>query len=161
MLTVISLLSQSCKKAAGDPLVISVNNSTAGSFYSSLPSGYFKTITTLTISGNIDVRDFITLRDSMPNLSVLTLTDATILAYTYRFGTANADSVSYPANAIPEGAFYSIKTQLGKTSLTTVVLPTSATIIGNNAFNGCTALTSVTGSSIASVGTYAFYNCSL
>jgi hypothetical protein len=161
MLTVISLLFQSCKKETSNPVLLIVNNSTAGNLYSSLPPGYFKTITTLILSGNIDVRDFIILRDSMPNLSVLLLTNANISAYTYKLGTANADSLNYPANAIPDGAFYNIKTQKGKTSLTAVAIPSTVTIIGNNAFNGCTALKAVTASSISSIGSYAFYNCSV
>ena len=46
------------------------------------------------------------------------------------------------------------------TSLTSVTIPNSVTSIGEYAFYGCTSLTSITiGNSVTSIGLYAFYGC--
>ena len=70
-----------------------------------------KTVINLTINGTIDARDFKTLRDSMPLLSVLNLNNVTIVAYNGNEGTENYYSDNsayyYPANAIPQFAFSS------------------------------------------------------
>jgi hypothetical protein len=48
-----------------------------------------------------------------------------------------------------------------KSTLTSVVLGTSATIIGNNAFQSCSSLASITiPNSVTSIGNYAFFSCS-
>jgi hypothetical protein len=49
----------------------------------------------------------------------------------------------------------------GCSSLTSVTIPNSVTSIGESAFFGCSALTSVTiPNSVTSIGSRAFYNCS-
>ena len=55
---------------------------TAGFLADSLTSGEKNTITNLTLTGTIDARDFVTMRDSMPVLAVLDLSGATIATYT-------------------------------------------------------------------------------
>ena len=48
----------------------------------------------------------------------------------------------------------------GCTGLTSIVIGNSVTSIGNYAFEGCTGLTSITiPNSVKSIGNYAFYNC--
>jgi len=59
----------------------------------------------------------------------------------------------------PNRFFYNGGT--GKTSLTSVIIPTSVTAIGDMAFENCTRLTSITiPSSVTDIGMEAFYNCS-
>ena len=49
----------------------------------------------------------------------------------------------------------------GCSGLTSVTIPNSVTSIGDRAFEGCSGLTSVTiGNFVTSIGKYAFYNCS-
>ncbi len=57
-------------------------------------------------------------------------------------------------SSIPDNAFK------GCTSLTSVPIPASVTSIGSSAFSGCTSLTSVTiPNSVTSIGDYAFEDC--
>ena len=50
---------------------------------------------------------------------------------------------------------------MGCSGLTSVTIPNNVTSIGNNAFMGCSGLTSVTiGNSVTSIGDYAFRECS-
>ncbi len=57
-------------------------------------------------------------------------------------------------SSIPDNAFK------GCTSLTSVPIPASVTSIGSSAFSGCTSLTSVTiPASVTSIGDYAFSSC--
>jgi len=99
------------------------------------------TTTTLTLKGVIDARDFKTMRDMMPALESVDLSEVTIAAYTGDEGTSMYNTV-YPANTIPEYAF--IDSKNGKIKLTHFVLPITATSIGSAAFYGCGNLTNVT-----------------
>lgn len=96
----------------------------------------------LSISGTIDARDFVTLRDSFPVLEILDLSDATIVAYEGDYGPT-IWSTSYPANTIPFCAFFDFETYKSKLSLTSVTLPSSLQTVGLYAFNSCKGLTSV------------------
>ena len=65
------------------------------------------------------------------------------------------DGKDYSVTSIGNNAFY------GCTGLTSVTIPNSVTSIGNNAFYGCSGLTSVTiGNSVTSIGSSAFSGCS-
>ena len=76
-------------------------------------------VTHLVINDTIDSRDFATMRDNMPNLSVLDLSNATIAAYNGTEGSAGLRVYYYSANAIPEFAFYNPETSYGKFKLST------------------------------------------
>jgi len=118
-------------------------------------SAYLATVTNLTITGTIDACDFKTMRDGMPLLAMLDISTVTIAAYSGTEGTETGD-VIYPVNEIPISAL------AYKASLTSVVMPSSITSIGNDAFNNCTELsgTLVIPSSVITIGDFAFNSCS-
>ena len=69
--------------------------------------------------------------------------------------TVTYSSTTYSVASIGDNAFY------GCSSLTSMTIPSSITSIGDKAFYGCSSLTSVTiPSSVTSIGEWAFYGCS-
>lgn len=136
-------------------------NVTAGGLFTALTSTELNTVSNLTITGTIDARDFVTMRDDMPSLAILDLSGANIAAYSGTAGTLYVNT-TYPANEIPQNAFYNGNTYASKTSLTTIKLPSSSVSIGRSAFQGCSGLTGTFSipSSITSIGDNAFQNCS-
>ncbi|MBL7967057.1 MAG: leucine-rich repeat protein [Prolixibacteraceae bacterium] len=143
-----------------------------------LMAGQLSGITSLTLSGTIDARDFKTMRDDMPVLASIDLSDVTITKYSGTEGTAGNDVIDYSANVVPEGALN------GKTCLTSITLPKSVTSIAywafkdckglfaiiipthtisieHQAFLNCTGLKSITiPSSVMSIRNESFHNCS-
>lgn len=117
------------------------------------------TITELTITGTIDVRDIKYMRDSMPELAYLDLKDAEIAAYTENVGTIGSISYIYPANTLPDNSFFIYPTDNG--TLKNIVLPFSLTSIGVCAFDGRTGLTTIIiPESVTSIANGAFADCS-
>jgi hypothetical protein len=134
-----------------------VNLATAGTLSTVLTSDERNTITSLTITGNIDALDFKTMRDEM-HVAVLNLSSVTIVAYNGTEGTSISNSV-YPDSTIPEAAFYK-SDMFSKSSLMSIVLPSNVTSIGEYAFFDCFALnTIVIPSSMTSIGDFAFGFC--
>ena len=135
---------------------------TAGSLNTALPHLELSLVTSLTLTGNINARDFKTMRDSMPLLANIDLSGSIIVAYT---GTAGTDPTksSYEANAIPPSAFsYTFfNVNYYKTSLVSFIFPASITSIGDHSFFGCSGLTgSLTiPPMVTSIGNTAFCNC--
>ena len=116
--------------------------------------GNATSITNLTLTGYMDARDMLFIRDNMTVLAVLDLSKDTIVEYK---GTGN---VSYPANTLPEYAFYNLSSKKSKTTLTSIIFPENMISIGRLAFFGCSGLTSVSLiSGITSIGDSAFSNC--
>jgi len=114
------------------------------------------TLTSLKLLGNIDARDFKTMRDSIPLLADLNMSGVTIMQYSGFQGTIGIGNFYYPINEISINAF-SINGK-GKATLKTVIIPLSAKSIGNNAFENCTGLTEITiPASISSISTSAFF----
>lgn len=133
-------------------------NLTPGNLGTILSASDLSNITKLIITGNIDARDFKTMRDKMPLLTELDLSGANIVAYKGYEGTSIVGSSEYPMNAIPESAFYN--GNVGKSTLTSVVLPLSLTSIGQNAFSYCSGLRGFNVPSlVTSLGNGAFRNC--
>jgi hypothetical protein len=126
---------------------------------STLAGPYLTTVTNLTVTGNIDARDVATMRDYMPLLAVLDLSGVSINTYTGIATTTN--STTYPANEMPQYAFYNSNTSVGKTSLKSIVFPSSITTIGDMAFLGCKGLTNISiPASVTFIGLNVFGNCS-
>jgi hypothetical protein len=118
-------------------------------------------VTHLTLTGSIDARDVRFMRDSMPFLTELDLSGATVVAYEGEAGTI-PDTLAYPAGEMPEYSFYNPSTATAKTSLTSVKLPESLTAIGSAAFAFCSGLSgSLTlPESLTAIGNEAFAYCS-
>ncbi len=137
----------------------SVNVPSPGTL-NTLAKAYLTTVAFLTVTGNIDARDFKTMRDSMTSLVVLNLANVTIKGYTGTNGTQDSNSDTYASNAIPQCAFYNSQTGKGKI-LKSIELPDNITNIGYNAFYGVSnlggALTIPSG--VTSIGDKAFANC--
>ncbi len=155
-----------------------INVSTPGTLRSLLTANELSTVTNLTVSGNIDARDFTTFRRSkMPNLVKVDISNVSIVEYNGTAGTYGG-SILYPANELPLYAFYDFGpcisevilpnsiTSIGKqafywSNLTSVIIPDLVTNIGESAFEVCSFLKSVTfGKSVKFIGKNAFASCS-
>ena len=130
----------------------------AGGLSAALTTTEKNAIKILTVKGTIDARDFKTLRDDMPLLSGIDLSQTTILAYSGTEGTYSTASTDYPANTIPRLAFF---TSEGKSGLKSIILPNNLVSIGRSAFNKCSGLTSINiPSTVTSIAYAAFNYCS-
>jgi uncharacterized repeat protein (TIGR02543 family) len=119
-----------------------------------------KNYTQLTLTGYIDARDIAFLRDSIPYLTELDLSGATIVAFEGEGGTYTRDSIYYPANQMPPYSFCNPYTGEAKTFLTSIVLPNGLTSIGDGAFYRNSGLRSISiPNGVTSIGGYTFYNC--
>ena len=141
-------------------LPLPVIASTAGGLSAAITtSGYsLATLTEISITGTLDARDFVTLRDNMPLLSTVDMSAATIGAYNGSAGT-HAGILVYPANELPRFAFCTAS-WVGKATLVSVVIPSTVTSLGMLAFYGCHNLTAVTiPTSVVSIGSSVFTYC--
>ena len=119
-------------------------------------------LTNITLSGNIDARDFAFLRDKVKLLSVLDLTSASVKSYSGVDGTYTGTVTTYAANEVPAYAFYDPLFFTYKSTLTSIKLPSTATKIGTCAFyyNWNLAGTVNIPASLTTISDYAFYGCS-
>jgi ACT domain-containing protein len=132
-------------------------NVTVGGLFSALNSTELSTVTNLIITGTIDARDFKTMRDNMPALTDIDISGTNIAAYSGSDGTYNYN-YNFLGNWIPDYAFLNSSSFIAKTSLKSILLPSSITSIGKYAFRGCTGLLSVTiPALVTTIGEYAFY----
>ena len=105
-----------------------------------------KTITDLTITGTMDVRDFYVIRDNMPELKTLDLSAVTVSAF-------NDNVTFFKANEIPVSG-------LSNCTFTTVSLPKNITSIADYGLNGCNNLLSITiPTTVNSLGMMSFDYC--
>ena len=92
-------------------------------------------ISVLKVTGKMSVKDWTFVKNSLPAIEI--------------FDISETDLTAVPAEALR-----------GKEKLTTLHLPSSVTIIGNNAFNNCRKLTIVDGcDNVTEIGYYAFGYC--
>jgi hypothetical protein len=133
---------------------------TAGELGNLLTPTLKANITELVVTGSIDARDFKCMRDELPRLTSLDLSAVSILEYNGEGGT-QVNAASYPANELPQSAFFNRTTYDGKTSLRFIVLPKSITSIGHFAFYHCYNIsTALIPNLVVSIGDYAFNFCS-
>ena len=160
LLTTVFLLSLFLSLTGQAQILKSVNLSNAGSLSMILTADELLTLTSLSITGTMDARDFKTLRDKMPLLSEIDLSNATVIAYSGNEGTYSIYRMNYSANTIPQNAFNNYNSTIGKTTLTSIKLPEKLTSIGYSSFAYCTGLTTITiPSTVSELGDYAFRNC--
>ncbi len=107
-------------------------NSTAGNFSNLISANDRASADNLKVTGEIDARDFRYIRDNMPLLTYLDLSEAKINAYSGNGGTRNYYSDNYPKDELPLIAF--------SAKLTTLKLPSSLNAINYDAFSGCIGL---------------------
>ncbi len=108
-------------------------------------------VVSLKVSGTINGYDIMVIRNKMPNLHYLDLTNADIVAnnYEYRTGYHTED------NVIGEGMFCELE------KLSSLKLPDSAVSMGSNIAGFCTNLKEVVlPSKLEDIGSGAFYKCS-
>ena len=111
-------------------------------------------ITQLTVTGEMDARDFLFITDQLTELTSLDLSQVAVVAVdggAVLYGTVT----SYPADEIPRTAFFGKK-------LTSVALPTGLKAIGFAAFAGCYQLQQVTlPETVTYIDDYAFSGSAL
>jgi len=129
----------------------------AGSLQATL-GNKLDTIRYLSLIGNIDARDFKTMRDKMPFLIEVDLKNASIVKYTGTEGTIGSAMESYNDNSIPEYAF---NKEPGKCySIQQITFPQNLKIIDKNAFYKCDDLQNVViPAPVEVVNTNAFRHC--
>lgn len=118
---------------------LSVNMTCEAGQLASLSTDYAASVKNLILTGNIDARDVKTLRDKMMQLENLDLSGVSIVSYSGRMGTSTG-VMDYPANEMPTSSFMDTATGKGKSSIKTVVFPTTLTSIGDRSFYGCNDL---------------------
>lgn len=137
---------------------------TSGTLSSLLTEKEKNTITSLTLIGTVDAREFRTMRLEMPNLVMLDLSQTTIEAFTDSTDKSR-EIVIYPANTIPTNQSWNADhltryALAGHPNLSIVKLPASLTAIGSWAFMFCSHLSSIElPSSVTNIGIYAFFAC--
>jgi hypothetical protein len=131
----------------------------AGTLFSKMTGTELATVTDLILSGTIDARDFVTMRDKMVRVVRIDLSDAYISDYKGKDGTTQFN-IPYPPNTIPVNAFMN-EDYISKTSLISIILPNSITSIGVCAFYGCKGLIRIRiPKSVTTIGDGAFQGCS-
>lgn len=117
-------------------------------------------ITNLIVSGNIDARDVKFMRDDMTLLATVDISAAYIQAYSGTEGTYPWGTYNYPNSELPKFSFSNGSTGLSKSSLQSVVLPTTLVSIGDDAFYNCDGLTTMNvPNSVSKIGYASFQMC--
>jgi hypothetical protein len=176
---ILFLFSVSCSIILSAQVRKTIDVANPGTLYSILSANEINKITNLTLTGTIDARDFLIIRDSLIAIDTLDLSGVSIAAFDGINGTNSYiyNSYSYAANQIPYAAFsdhYGFKSIILPASITsiadyafyycenvtTVNIPSSVTEIGYESFAHCSAIDSIIIPPIvASIGESAFYDC--
>jgi len=139
-----------------------VHMTVAGTLADSLSATDRENITNLTVTGIINAKDFVIIRNKSLWLTSVDLSQCTIVASTCKGGLTRDDNTGqtylidsvFEANALPQNAF------LGNQRLASIILPSTITSIGSYAFNFCDHLTSIViPDSVTFIGKNAFRSC--
>ncbi len=114
----------------------------AGLLGSSLTTMEVNSVTKLTLKGTMDARDFKFMRDSMPLLKELDLSDVNVTSYTGNYGTLTYNG-NYSADQLPSQAFYRRIKGSDLTYPTSLILPKTLTSLGSDCFSFCIGLDSI------------------
>ena len=107
-------------------------------------------ITSLTVTGQMDARDFKFIADELDALTSINLSGVTIMSYSNHLKPLFNNEVDYQENCIPALAFFGKK-------ITQITLPPGIKAIGMAAFAGCNQLVNFTfPEGLDSIGAYAF-----
>ena len=146
---------------ASSVVEVDINTSSAGTLQTTLATAGtdLTTITKLTVHGPVNAIDFKLMRDNMPVLATIDLSNATVAAIssattlgTNRDVNGNPVSTLYLANVIPKYALYN------KKSTAAVVLPLGLDSIDGNAFQQNDNLQTINiPEGIKTIGSYAFH----
>lgn len=150
-----------CSVNIASQTVKTVNVTTQGTLKNLISDTESKLVSTLTVSGNIDARDFAFMRDKMKVLSIIDLTSAVIKSYSGTDGTNTGINTTYPINEIPMYAFYNPYLLTYKSSLTSIKFPSGLVSIGTLSFYYAWNLTGTITfpPTVKSITNYAFYGC--
>ncbi|MCQ2288604.1 MAG: leucine-rich repeat protein [Muribaculaceae bacterium] len=122
-----------------------VINNTAGALQGNTAS---KDITSLTVTGTIDARDFKFIADSLTQLTELDLSQAQIVAYNSTKPLAG-NVCSFPADELPSLV-------LMESDINTIVLPQGLKSLGHASLAGCANLTAVVlPETVTTIGSFA------
>ncbi len=137
-----------------------INVTTAGTLSTLLTATEKSTITNLTVTGNIDARDFKTMRDSLILLADVDISETVLTEYRGNKGTNDTITTLYPAFEIPVYAFGSKSLLYNDKILHSIIIPSTTKSIGDYAFQFCTNLTTINiVSSVTTIGKSAFLSC--
>ncbi|MEI7503631.1 MAG: leucine-rich repeat protein, partial [Paludibacter sp.] len=115
-------------------------------------------ITSLSLTGNIDARDIKYIRDNFPSLASINLQNSHIISYNGSAGT-NQFVSSYPENEMPMNSFYDSNSG-SYNAIKSIILPNDLDTIGQYAFINCRNLKSITlPNHLKSIEVGAFYGC--
>lgn len=127
-------------------------NVTAGGLSEALTPTELSTVTSLTLTGTINVLDIESIQNQMPLITVLDLSQTTITATT-----------GFSANWFPGPSIWKNSGNIGglnKPLLISLKLPSTLEVIGSGGFSGCSGLTSITiPPTVTTIGWSAFEGC--
>lgn len=134
----------------------------AGNLGSSLSDNEKKSISNLKLTGSIDARDFKTMRDSMPLLVEIDISEVNIKGYSGRDGTFDTSYVDYKQDILPTCAFFDYNKAEGKKNLKSINTPNSIVAIHWSAFCSCDSLSKVIlHDSLKIIDAASFMDCTL
>ena len=143
----VRIISQSAKTSYDISVIFS---STSSGIHSKIGEENLGNVMSLTVSGSINSYDILIIRNKMYNLHHLDLTNANVVANSYKY----YENYNTTNNVLGDYAFTDM------TKLITVKLPKTITSISQYAFSGCCGLQTVEfQDALKSIGKYAFYYC--